>query len=593
MRATIFGIHALGWSEIRATCRCAAEKWTRAPLSHPGGEVRDGKQGLGGQRGLQGLSCSRSPAFSVLYFDKLDAKEHIAPTSSGPSCLVADWHRRVLKEMRAHRADLLRVLGRPIVPLHNNASESDIREYVKKRKISGSQRNSLMFQWPRLWKQPSKPPREQLKPRVESQAQPGKPPREDLKPRMESQTPVSGSVLCPPKAQRESSQSQAVLVRGDLWKNTAGTEGLAVQPNMGPAIDIAELMQRLRHNKPATRRSAAEVLGRIGSKASVAVPSLVVALADGVNEVRSAAKEALINIDQAWPKHEQITSVVVMLVEKLASSRSEECQAAAEVLVQIGVAAVAPLGQALQGPDDSEKSEIRQLWAARALGWIGPQAQSAVPALARTLSSEHRHLREAAAVALAKIGPAAKAAVPALTAALADWDESIRQAAARALGRIGAGAGGAAAALIALLPDRHEKVCTAAADALAEMGPSAIEAGPDRELAVKLLRRLESTTNADGCCPSLPDSDAEARFQRAKAEAEQEIADKVLGPLLELLADDDSRRRRSAAEALGQLGAAGKRAGPALEQALKDVNENVRKAAGIALRTIGGCRSAT
>jgi hypothetical protein len=48
----------------------------------------------------------------------------------------------VLKEMRDHRADLLRVLERPEVPLHNNACESDIREYVKKRKISGSTRSA-------------------------------------------------------------------------------------------------------------------------------------------------------------------------------------------------------------------------------------------------------------------------------------------------------------------------------------------------------------------------------------------------------------------------------------------------------------------
>jgi Transposase IS66 family len=37
---------------------------------------------------------------------------------------------------------LLRVFERPEVPLHNNASESDIREYVKKRKISGSTRSA-------------------------------------------------------------------------------------------------------------------------------------------------------------------------------------------------------------------------------------------------------------------------------------------------------------------------------------------------------------------------------------------------------------------------------------------------------------------
>jgi Transposase IS66 family len=48
---------------------------------------------------------------------------------------------QVLKDMREHQADLLRVLDRPEVPLHNNASESDIRDYVKKRKISGSTRS--------------------------------------------------------------------------------------------------------------------------------------------------------------------------------------------------------------------------------------------------------------------------------------------------------------------------------------------------------------------------------------------------------------------------------------------------------------------
>jgi hypothetical protein len=47
----------------------------------------------------------------------------------------------VLKEMRDHKADLLRVLQRPEIPLHNNAMESDIREFVKRRKISGGTRS--------------------------------------------------------------------------------------------------------------------------------------------------------------------------------------------------------------------------------------------------------------------------------------------------------------------------------------------------------------------------------------------------------------------------------------------------------------------
>jgi hypothetical protein len=43
----------------------------------------------------------------------------------------------VLKEMRDYKADLLRVLEQPQIPLHTNAAESDIREFVKRRKISG------------------------------------------------------------------------------------------------------------------------------------------------------------------------------------------------------------------------------------------------------------------------------------------------------------------------------------------------------------------------------------------------------------------------------------------------------------------------
>jgi hypothetical protein len=48
---------------------------------------------------------------------------------------------QVLKSMREHKADLLRVLERPEIPLHNNGRESDIRDFVKRRKISGGTRS--------------------------------------------------------------------------------------------------------------------------------------------------------------------------------------------------------------------------------------------------------------------------------------------------------------------------------------------------------------------------------------------------------------------------------------------------------------------
>jgi len=46
-----------------------------------------------------------------------------------------------LQRMHRNKAKLLLVLQRPDVPLHNNLSERDIRDYVKKRKISGSTRS--------------------------------------------------------------------------------------------------------------------------------------------------------------------------------------------------------------------------------------------------------------------------------------------------------------------------------------------------------------------------------------------------------------------------------------------------------------------
>ena len=48
---------------------------------------------------------------------------------------------QVLRRLKRRKAELLKVLARPELPLHNNASEQDIREFVTKRKISGSTRS--------------------------------------------------------------------------------------------------------------------------------------------------------------------------------------------------------------------------------------------------------------------------------------------------------------------------------------------------------------------------------------------------------------------------------------------------------------------
>jgi hypothetical protein len=48
---------------------------------------------------------------------------------------------QALKRLYSNKPELLLVLERPEIPLHNNVAENAIREYVKKRKISGSTRS--------------------------------------------------------------------------------------------------------------------------------------------------------------------------------------------------------------------------------------------------------------------------------------------------------------------------------------------------------------------------------------------------------------------------------------------------------------------
>jgi hypothetical protein len=75
-------------------------------------------------------SCPEEKTRLEARFDELFATKTDFATING-----------ALKRLGANKAELLRVLERPELPLHNNPSENDIRDYVKKRKISGSTRS--------------------------------------------------------------------------------------------------------------------------------------------------------------------------------------------------------------------------------------------------------------------------------------------------------------------------------------------------------------------------------------------------------------------------------------------------------------------
>jgi len=115
----------------------------------------------------------------------------------------------------------------------------------------------------------------------------------------------------------------------------------------------------------------------------------------------------------------------------------------------------------------SENAEIR-IGAALVLGDMGPEAEAAVPALARNLYYQGSYeVRESAASSLGKIGPAAKPAVSLLEVALLADFVHVRRAAAIALGHIGDTA--AIPALAQALNDKDNAVSGYAARSIATL----------------------------------------------------------------------------------------------------------------------------
>ena len=88
------------------------------------------------------------------YYQRLRAYRE-GPTPQRKAALERDFDRlfrqrtgfadlnEALRRIHEKRDDLLLVLQRPEIPLHNNLSESDIREWAKRRKISAGTRSEL------------------------------------------------------------------------------------------------------------------------------------------------------------------------------------------------------------------------------------------------------------------------------------------------------------------------------------------------------------------------------------------------------------------------------------------------------------------
>ncbi|MEI8371548.1 MAG: HEAT repeat domain-containing protein [Planctomycetota bacterium] len=195
--------------------------------------------------------------------------------------------------------------------------------------------------------------------------------------------------------------------------------------NFGPAAKpaVTELLKMLSKDDEITRVNAAVALWKIESHPK-ALPALLEMLRHGN---ASQAYRAAVALGQM---EKEADTVAPALIEALHTPDADVRRAAARSLGQLGKAAFPSLkkANALQNPD----AEARRM-VIEALSWIG---RDAVPALTAALQNTSPAVRRAAARALGNLGADAQSARSALETAASDPQEDVRTAAAKALQRI-------------------------------------------------------------------------------------------------------------------------------------------------------------
>ncbi len=197
---------------------------------------------------------------------------------------------------------------------------------------------------------------------------------------------------------------------------------------------------------------------------------------------------------------------------------------------------------------------------------LGPDAESAIPALVHTLRTsyggarqEESHQDYRSALALAAIG---KPAVEGLRGLLKDPKENVRAEAIMALGRIGPDASAAVADLIVALGDKGDRVGGEAALALGRIGTSAVEpliaATTDRDAMIR-FRAIEALGFLPGASDRVfrvvvgcsLEADPMMRAEAVRSLGRLRCPDEVLLPILkENLRHDDDGVRRSVIDLL-------------------------------------------
>ncbi len=252
------------------------------------------------------------------------------------------------------------------------------------------------------------------------------------------------------------------------------------------------------------RKFAAMDLGEFAEGRSEVVAALMRALRDGDADVRMLA---LGSLSRARPMPAE---VVRAFVEFLADPEPRARSAAASGLIQAGPAgreAIPRLLEALgtpptpqvAAPSRPSATAVGQIAVvdvalvpvvAEALGAIGAEPETVVPALVERLRARHINEWPALIKAIGQFGGNAQSAVPDLIDALRQPDAATVAAAVGALGRTATGSDEVVGSLAQALSSPESMVRFGAAEALRGVGPRAVAAVPALTLALEDPERM-------------------------------------------------------------------------------------------------------
>jgi HEAT repeat protein len=334
--------------------------------------------------------------------------------------------------------------------------------------------------------------------------------------------------------------------------------------------------RELADQRPATRRSAAFALGRIGSAALPATPELANCLHDSDASVRAMSAEALGDIVLAL--HGGGLSIWEAAGPALGKALADDADprvraAAAYALGAFGDRA-SSLAPALRAALHDAEPRVRR-GAARALGRLSEGANDAVKDLCDLLKDSELLVRRDAVTALGSIGtPAAHAAVrPLLALVKVETDGVVRRTALdKLVGLVGREDRSAAADLYPALRGDDVDAARSAAFALANIG------GPDATPAVPILQQALQEEN----------DSLQALAAAALGVLGPEAAPAVIDLARVLTQSKNAAARLNAARALGQIGPKARDAVPLLIKALAPAElHEVRMLAAEAIMKIG------